>query len=45
MKRTKIKPLQSDQLPIDELMPDAPESEHKLIKKALKREALYRVRK
>jgi len=45
MKRPKIKPLQGDQLAIDELLPDAPKTNHKPAKKALKKRALYRVRK
>jgi len=48
----KIKPLQGDQLPIDELLPEvdaiATRHEvfgHKPVKKPFKKRALYRVRK
>jgi len=48
----KTKPLQDDQLPLDELLPDAPANatrhevfEHKPAKKPLKKQALYRTRK
>lgn len=43
MKRTKK--IQSDQLAIDELLPEVPAIAHKPIKKPFKKEALYRVRK
>ena len=43
MKR--VKKIEGDQLPIDELLPDAPAIEHKPPKKVVKREALYKVRK
>ena len=45
MKRPRMKPLQGDQLAIDELLPDATKSDHKPPKKAFKKRALYRVRK
>ena len=45
MKRPKIKPLQGDQLAIDELLPEVDASQHKPVKKSLKKQALYRVRK
>ena len=45
MKRPKIKPLQGDQLPIDELLPEVDAIAHKPPKRALKKEPLYRVRK
>jgi len=38
---TPIKPLQGDQLALDELLPDAPETDHKPIGKALRKRALY----
>jgi len=41
----KTKPLQGDQLPIDELLPDATKTDYKPDKKPLKKRALYRVRK
>jgi len=41
----KIKPLQDDQLAIDELLPDATKTDHKTIKRALRKQALYRVKK
>jgi len=41
----KIKPLQGDQLSIDELLPDAPAIAHKPAKKPFKKQALYKVRK
>jgi len=41
----KTKPIQGDQLALDELLPDAPKSNHKPIKKALKKQALYRTQK
>lgn len=43
MKR--LKKIQGEQLPIDELLPDATKSDHKPIKRALKKQPLYRVRK
>jgi len=43
MKRPE-KPLQGDQLALDELLPDAPEIEHKSLKNALKKRALYGVK-
>ena len=43
MKR--LKKIEGDQLPIDELLPDATKSDHKPAKKALKKRPLYRVRK
>jgi len=43
MKR--LKKIEGDQLAIDELLPSATKSDHKPIKKALKKEALYKVRK
>ena len=43
MKRPKK--IQGDQLPIDELLPDATKTNHKPPKKALKKQPLYRVRK
>ena len=43
MKRPKMKPLQGDQLQIDELLPDVPASQHKPPKKPFKKRALYRV--
>jgi hypothetical protein len=42
MKRQKSK---HDQLPIDELLPEAPATAYKPIRKALKKEPLYRVMK
>jgi hypothetical protein len=39
------KKIQGDQLAIDELLPEAPAIEHKPVKKAFKKQALYRVRK
>jgi hypothetical protein len=39
----KIKLFQGDQLPIDELLPEAPTVLYKPIRKALKKEPLYRV--
>jgi len=41
----KIKPLQGDQLAIDELLPEVDAIAHKPPKKAFKKRALYRVRK
>jgi len=41
----KIKPLQGEQLALDELLPEADAIDLKPPKKALKKEALYRVRK
>ncbi len=41
----KIKPLQGDQLPLDELLPEAQTTAQKPAKKALKKQALYRVKK
>jgi len=41
----KIKPLQGDQLPIDELLPDAPQGAHNAVKKPFKKQALYQVRR
>ena len=43
MKRSKK--IEGDQLPIDELLPEVDATEHKPVKKALKKRALYRVRK
>ena len=43
MKR--VKKIQGDQLAIDELLPDATKTDHKPIKRALKKQALYRIRK
>jgi len=43
MKR--LKKIEGDQLPIDELLPDAQTTPHKPPKRALKKEPLYRVRK
>ena len=43
MKR--VKKIQGDQLAIDELMPDATKTDHKTIKRALRKQALYRVKK
>jgi|GEM_PF-1502176 len=40
----KIKPLQGEQLALDELLPDATKSDHKPPKKAFKKRALYRVK-
>jgi|GEM_PF-3379153 len=40
MKR--LKKSEGDQLPIDELLPDAPAIGHKPIRKVLKKEPLYR---
>ena len=39
MKR--LKKIEGDQLPIDELLPDAPKTDHKPIRKALRKRALY----
>ena len=41
----KTKPLQGDQLALDELLLDATKTDYKPVKKALKKQALYRVRK
>jgi len=41
MKR--LKKIEGDQLAIDELLPDATKTDHKPIKKALKKQPLYRV--
>jgi len=41
----KITPLQGEQLSLDELLPDAKQTPHKSVKKVLKKQALYRVRK
>ena len=41
----KIKLTKGDQLLIDELLSDAPKPDHKPPKKALKKRALYRVKK
>jgi len=43
MKR--LKKIEGDQLPIDELLPDAQTIDPKPVKRALKKQALYRVRK
>ena len=43
MKR--VKKIQGDQLPIDELLPEVDAIGHKPAKKALKKRPLYRVRK
>ena len=43
MKR--LKKIQGDQLAIDELLPEVDEIAHKPIKRALKKQPLYRVRK
>ncbi|WP_269452770.1 hypothetical protein [Phormidesmis priestleyi] len=43
MKR--LKNIQGDQLPIDELLPDAQTTPHKPVKKPFKKQALYRVKK
>jgi len=43
MKRPKN--IEGDQLPIDELLPEVPAIDLKPPKKALKKQALYRVRK
>ncbi len=39
----KIKPLQGEQLPLDELLPEAETIAHKPVKKPFKVEPLYRV--
>lgn len=39
----KIKPLQGQQLALDELLPEAPAIKHKPGKKPFKKQALYRV--
>ena len=44
MKRLK-KPLQGEQLALDELLPDTPKTNHKPPKKALKKQAFYKVKK
>jgi len=41
----KITPLQGEQLTLDGILPDATKSDHKPVKKPVKKEALYRVRK
>jgi len=41
----KTKPIQGDQLALDELLPDAPKSNHKPIKKAIRKQALYQIKK
>ncbi|WP_269452760.1 hypothetical protein [Phormidesmis priestleyi] len=43
MKR--LKKIEGNQLPIDELLPDAPKTNHKPIKKPFRKQPLYRVRK
>jgi len=43
MKR--LKKIEGDQLPIDELLPDAPKPNHKPIRKAIRKQALYRTQK
>ena len=43
MKR--VKKIQGDQLPIDELLPEVDAIDPKPVKRALKKQALYRVRK
>ena len=43
MKR--VKKIEGDQLPIDELLPEVDAIEHKPPKKALKKRPLYRLRK
>ena len=43
MKR--LKKIEGDQLPIDELLPDAPKTNHKPIKKAIRKQALYQIKK
>ncbi|KAM3113050.1 hypothetical protein [Phormidesmis sp. 146-33] len=42
MKRKKI---EGDQLPIDELLPEAPAIDYKPVKKVLNKQPLYRVKK
>ena len=43
MKR--VKKIEGDQLPIDEILPDAAKSDHKPIGKAIRKQALYRTQK
>jgi hypothetical protein len=41
----KTKPIQGDQLPIDELLPEAPAIDYKPVKKLLNKQPLYKVSK